>query len=104
MSKEYVARAFVNEVLAEKQENGDWKATVRSIERRSEDNKEWEQVEVATSCTDKDFDNAYQVAMQATLEKFNDVITLNKNYSMFPDDSDVMLETVNEDVEEPVAV
>lgn len=77
-------RYFGSSTTAVKNEEGDWEVTCDMVERRLiEGATEWEEKVLATKCTDKDFNNAYGVAMNATLEKFAKHVEETKSDSMF---------------------
>lgn len=79
-----VGRIFRTDIACELVDTADWKITVTIVEKRLIGGKDWEEKEVATSCTDNDFDHAYEVAMIATMNKFNDLLEETKGNGMFP--------------------
>ena len=65
-----VAREFGSFTKAELDDNGDWVVVVSMIEKRKALGEDWQEKEISTSCTHGEFVKAYEVAMQATLDKF----------------------------------
>lgn len=78
-----VGRFFGSDTVAEKLEDGSWKVTVNMTEKMKLKGGEWEEKILSTFCTDDEFDKAYMVAANATLEKFQQVLNDNKSNSMF---------------------
>lgn len=89
-----VGRFFSSETMAERLDTGDWKVTVSMIERRLLDgDNQWEDKRIDSSCTDSDFESAYGVAMNATLQKFDDLLHETNGNGMFmPFDDDKVSE------------
>ena len=86
---EVTGRNFMSDIQCIKNADGDWEVVVRMQEKRKLDGKdEWEEKEVSSKCTDKSYAKAYQVAMDATLLKFQDQVSLIGNNSLFPETVD----------------
>lgn len=78
-----IRRGFQSNIVGEKVENDEWKVTVSMSETRTVEGEELEEVKLETSCTDKNFESAYQVAMSATLQKFQNAIANENSGSLF---------------------
>jgi len=78
-----VGRSFGSDTLAEKTSTGDWKVTVTMTERRMLLGSEWEERKLSAQCTDSTFEKAYGIAMNSTLEQFNDALEVTKTDSLF---------------------
>ena len=78
-----VGRSFGSDTVAIKNELGDWEVTVNMTEKRLQEGMEWEERLISTKCTDSSFEKAYGVAMNATLDKFNDAVTKTGSDSLF---------------------
>jgi hypothetical protein len=81
-----VGRAFSSDNLAVKNESGDWEVTVSMKEKRLVLDGAWEEKVLETKCTDSEFEKAYEVAMRATLAKFNDLLLETGTESMFKEE------------------
>lgn len=102
-------RTFGSDITGIRDENGDWKVVVKMFERRRIEGQDWEEKEVSTACIDSDFEKAYSVALNSSLEKFNDILEENGGSGMFEDlldseevsiDDAQKLEEVKDSVEE----
>jgi hypothetical protein len=80
---EVTGRYFGSDTIAEKNEQGDWEVVVSMTERRKLKDGDWEERVISTKCTDTSFDKAYEVAMNATLEKFSVAVDSTQNDSLF---------------------
>lgn len=78
-----VGRKFGSDILAEKTDTGDWTVTVIMRECRHVSGEEWEEKKLAAQCTDTNFEKAYAIAMNSTLEQFNDAIAITQSDSLF---------------------
>ena len=78
-----VGRSFGSTTTAVKEDNGDWTVAVVMSETRTIAGKPTETQEVRAQCTHKSFEYAYGIAMNSTLEQFNDRITETKCNSLF---------------------
>lgn len=78
-----VGRFFGSEITAEKTEEGDWKVLVEMVERRKLAGEDWKEIRLSTQCTDKVFEKAYAVALNATMDKFNDALEKTGGDGMF---------------------
>jgi len=77
-------RSFGSMTTAKLEENGDWTVKVVMTESRiPKGNTEEETKKIAAQCTDSSFAHAYDVAMNSTLEQFNDTISLTQTNSLF---------------------
>lgn len=78
-----IGRSFGSDTVGMLNEAGDWEVTVRMVEKRMIEGKDWEEKILSVKCTDAQFEKAYEVAMSSTLDQFNDILTENGNSSMF---------------------
>ena len=78
-----LGRCFSNDIVAIKNEQGDWEISVTMTEKLLTEGSEWEEKKVAAKCTDKDFSKAYEVAMNSTLSQLSDIVKETGSDSLF---------------------
>ena len=66
--------------------DGYWEVVSTMEEKRTTDGENWEEKKINAMGIDRTFAEAYNTAIQSIVEQFNDVLTINKNRSLFSDE------------------
>lgn len=66
--------------------DGYWEVVSTMEEKRTTDGETWEEKKINALGIDRTFAEAYKTAIQSVIEQFNDILTTNKNRSLFLDE------------------
>ena len=66
--------------------DGYWEVISSMEEKRTTDGENWEEKKINALGIDETFVEAYETAIQSVIEQFNDILTINKNKSLFLDE------------------